>query len=102
MRIALARVLHFCDSNQIIEFEFERNQIKARKLVTRSKTQTHSMMSYSKMLFIVSDPSRIDKPFDSSTECFFKTFSVAQKSSVFSSENIKSFRIKFALHIPPR
>lgn len=42
-------------------------------------------MSYSKMLFIVSDPSRIDKPFDSSTECFFNTFSVAQKSSVFSS-----------------
>lgn len=96
-------------------------------------------MSYSRMLLMVSDPFWIDKPFDSSTKCFFRVFSVAQKSSDFSSvggnieinvntdviwfelsrhhrslnfkldidildspEKIKSFRIRFALHMPPR
>lgn len=42
-------------------------------------------MSYSSILFMVSVPFCIDNPFDNSTECFFKVFSVAQKSSVFSS-----------------
>lgn len=42
-------------------------------------------MSYSNMLLIVSDPFWMERPFDSRTKCFFRVFSVAQKSSDFSS-----------------
>lgn len=42
-------------------------------------------MSYSKMLLMVSDPFWIESPFDRSTKCFLRVFSVAQKSSDFSS-----------------
>lgn len=42
-------------------------------------------MSYSRMLFIDNEPFWMDNPLDSKTKCFFRVFSVAQKSSDFSS-----------------
>lgn len=50
---------------------------------------------------MVNVPFCIDNPFDNSTECFFKVFSVAQKSSVFSSVLWIQKKMQIKLNLVP-